>query len=83
LENLSHLTEEKVEIIDQQAGIRPTTMDRRPLMGTHPQNDDLFIFNGLGAKGYMLAPMLSKELVDYIIQKAHLDAETDINRFEK
>lgn len=83
LENLTHLTEEKVEIIDQQAGIRPTTMDRRPLMGTHPQNNDLFIFNGLGAKGYMLAPMLSKEMVDYILKKAPLDAEVDIKRFEK
>lgn len=47
-------------ILQHQAGIRPTTHDRRPVLGLHPQYPQLGIFNGLGSKGCMLAPYFAR-----------------------
>ena len=82
LQNLSFITDEKVEIMEQIAGVRPTVKDRRPTIGTHSKHSHYHIFNGLGAKGYMLAPLLSEEFVDYLLENKNLDKEVDIRRFE-
>jgi len=70
-----------LQIIDQPAGIRPSTKDARPFLGGHPAEPGLYIFNGLGSKGASLAPTLSRELVDFIFENKALDPETDIQRF--
>jgi len=77
-EKLSHYP---YEIIDHKAGIRPTTPDRRPIIGNHPINQNMFIFNGLGTKGYMIAPLMAKEFVDHILYQKPLDKEVCIERF--
>lgn len=82
LEKVAYLTADPVEVIDQEAGVRPTTPDRRGMMGQHPKHKNLFIFNGLGTKGYLIAPLLSREFVDYLIEGAELNSEVDILRFE-
>jgi glycine/D-amino acid oxidase-like deaminating enzyme len=82
LEKVAYLTPEPVEVIDQEAGIRPTTPDRRGMMGQHPKHKNLFIFNGLGTKGYLIAPLLSREFVEYLIDGKALHPEVDIARFE-
>jgi glycine oxidase len=38
-------------ITAQKWGARPTTNDRRPVLGQHPTHKQFFIFNGLGTKG--------------------------------
>ncbi|MDX2359608.1 MAG: FAD-dependent oxidoreductase [Crocinitomicaceae bacterium] len=81
LNNLSHITDEEITVVDQEAGIRPTTRDRRPLLGTHPTIKNYHLFNGLGAKGYMLAPLIAKEFVEYLVDGAELDKEVDIKRY--
>ena len=81
LKNLSYIIDETVEVLNQEAGIRPTTRDRRPLVGTHKTHKNYHIFNGLGAKGYMLAPLISKEFVGYLLNGDALDPEVDINRY--
>ena len=81
LNNLTYITKEKVEVLSQVAGIRPTTRDRRPLIGTHPNFPNYHIFNGLGAKGYMLAPLLSLEFTAYLSNKADLDKEVNVLRY--
>ncbi len=80
LENLAHLIEEQVEVIAHEAGVRPTTRDRRPFIGRHPDHPSYCIFNGLGAKGYMLAPLLSEEFVDSLLTGTPLDLEVSIAR---
>lgn len=80
LENLSYLTNAKFAVTDQGAGVRPTTKDRRPLIGTHSTRSNYHIFNGLGAKGYMIGPFLSAAFVDYLTGEGDLDAEIDIKR---
>lgn len=81
LDNLTYITKEKVEVVSQEAGVRPTTRDRRPLIGTHPDFSNYHIFNGLGAKGYMLCPLLSKEFVSYLSGETSLDKEVNIMRY--
>jgi glycine/D-amino acid oxidase-like deaminating enzyme len=79
-EMLTYITDQDYSIIDQKAGIRPTTVDRRPLMGAHPTFKNLFVFNGLGTKGYLLAPLLAKELIDSILDGGILDKEVLVSR---
>lgn len=77
------LTESSFEVIDQSAGVRPTVLDRRPLMGRHPKFESLYIFNGLGTKGYLMAPLLAKEMTDFVIDDKIIDKEIDILRYQK
>jgi glycine/D-amino acid oxidase-like deaminating enzyme len=81
--NLKQLISNKYEVIHQDAGIRPTVKDRRPLVGEHPQFKNTFIFNGLGTKGYLMAPLLSKELYEFIFENLPLSQEINISRFNK
>jgi len=71
------------EIVDHVAAIRPTVADRRPLVGRHPEHKNVFVHNGFGSRGVMIAPYASKQLYDYIKHDAMLDADMDIARFEK
>jgi glycine/D-amino acid oxidase-like deaminating enzyme len=83
LENLSVLLDDKPQIIGQEAGIRPTTIDRRPFMGEHSKYKGNFVFNGLGTKGYMIAPLLANELTAFLLDGAELDPEVAVYRREK
>lgn len=83
LANLSYLTSEKVAVLSHEGGVRPTTEDRRPLIGTHSEFINYHIFNGLGTKGYMLAPLLAKEFVEYLINGEELNSEVNISRFNR
>jgi glycine oxidase len=69
-------------IIQHRAGIRPTVKDRRPMLGSHPKHSNIFIFNGLGTKGVMLAPYYANMMANYILNNEKLDQEVDIKRFE-
>lgn len=82
-EKLTYLTSAKYEIIDQQAGVRPTTYDRRPIIGQHSEFSGLYLFNGLGTKGYMIAPLLAQEMVDFILHGTPMDKEVRLTRFSK
>jgi len=68
-------------IVDQLAGIRPTVKDRRPLIGRHPEHKNMYVLNGLGTRGVMVAPTVSNQLFNYIENNTELDAEIDIERF--
>ena len=72
-----------IEIMDQKFGFRPTSLDRKPLIGEHPIIKNLYTVNGMGSKAILMAPLLVRELLDYIYQKKPLDSMTNINRFSK
>jgi glycine oxidase len=69
------------QIIDHQAGIRPTVKDRRPFIGSHPEHQTLSIFNGMGTKGTSLVPFFAKHFVDHLTNNEPLDISIDIKRF--
>ena len=65
------------------AGIRPALHDFRPVLGLHPWYPDIGIFNGLGSKGSLWAPLLARELADHLESNKPLHAEAGIERFRK
>lgn len=68
------------EVVGQTAGIRPTTRDRKPLLGHFNTNPNLIFFNGLGTHGLLMAPYLSKVLYDSLEEGASIPTEMDIRR---
>lgn len=81
VEHIASVTSEPFEIVGQIAGVRPTVTDRRPLLGRHPEFPKLVIANGLGTKGYMLAPKMMHELLAHLVKDEPLHPEGDIARF--
>ena len=68
-------------ILDQQWGLRPTTPDRKPVIGAHPDHPSLIIFNGLGTKGVSLAPYFSEVLFRWMENEGTLMKQADVTRF--
>lgn len=83
LEKFSNISSEKIEILDHWTGIRPTTLDRKPVLGTHPTHKNIYIFNGLGSKGVQLAPYYANRMIDYLINNDALEKDINLNRFTK
>ncbi|MFC4723514.1 NAD(P)/FAD-dependent oxidoreductase [Geojedonia litorea] len=81
IEKLKRVINCEFEVVDQRAGIRPTVNDRRPLVGEHPKHKTMFILNGLGTRGVMLAPYLAKQLYKFIEENTSLENEINIARF--
>lgn len=69
------------EVVNHVAGIRPTVKDRRPLVGRHFEYKNLYVLNGLGTRGVMIAPFVAQKLFQFIENNETLDTEIDVNRF--
>ena len=69
------------KIISQQAGVRPATVDRRPVMGKHTQYKNMYVFNGFGTKAVMLAPYFAKHFCNFIFLNQKLFVDVDVKRF--
>ncbi|WCO02279.1 NAD(P)/FAD-dependent oxidoreductase [Psychroserpens ponticola] len=82
IEKLKKIINCDFEIIHQVAGIRPTTKDRRPLVGVHPEHKNLFVLNGLGTRGVMISPFVAEQLFNHIEHEIELDKEINIKRFK-
>ncbi|MCS6905951.1 MAG: FAD-dependent oxidoreductase [Bacteroidia bacterium] len=67
--------------IKQIAGVRASTPDRRPIIGPHPYFSNIFIFNGLGTKGVLLAFHFSLKLKEVLLKSMALDKEVVVSRF--
>lgn len=82
-EIMSHLKKAikgNFEVVDHWAGVRPTTPNRRPIVGTLPSFPHIHVLGGFGTKGMLLAPFTSRLLaqsifdgVDEIPKEARLD----------
>lgn len=81
LEKLKVFLKLPYEVVDHQAGIRPSVADRRPVVGRHPVYDNIYILNGLGTKGAMLAPAMSEQLINLMVMGVEVDAEVNVGRF--
>jgi glycine oxidase len=69
-------------IIEQDWGFRPTTHDRRPILGSHPEYGRMHIFNGMGPKGISLTPYFSDILLKYIENGHPLNKDVSIERYK-
>ena len=81
LEKLERLVTCDFEVVNQSAGIRPTVSDRRPLVGRHPNHQKMYVLNGLGTRGVLIAPAMAEALYAFIETDAPLPEEIDISRF--
>ena len=68
------------QLIGHTAGVRPTTKDHRPLLGSLKENPNLIFFNGLGSRGFLMAPLLSEILFNYLENDTSIPKEMDILR---
>lgn len=82
LEKLSKMIDCEFDIVSHQAGVRPTVIDRKPLVGQHSEFKNLFVLNGLGTHGVMIGPTVAENLFDFIENGKTLDEEIDIARFQ-
>ena len=82
LEKLEKIINCDYKIISQKAGVRPTVKDRRPLLGIHPENKNMYIFNGMGTKGLSLAPYFANYFIQQIENNLAIDREVSIERFK-
>lgn len=80
-EKLNKVLKVPYKIIKHEAGIRPTVIDRRPLLGLHVIHKTLGIFNGLGTKGVMLAPYFADHFAAFLAGKQTLNKDASIERF--
>lgn len=83
LTKLKDLVKTDFEVVGQVAGLRPSTIDRRPLVGRHPEHDNLYCCNGFGSRGILLGPSISEALLDLIENQVELDPEINIDRFTR
>ena len=82
MNNLKGNTVNKSQLVDQIAGIRPTVLDRRPLIGQHPNLKNQYIFNGFGSKGVSLIPWCAQHFLAFLLDRQNaLNPELDIQRF--
>jgi glycine oxidase len=83
LNQLTNHFQGEVEVVNHIAGYRPTTKDRRPIIGKHPDKQSLVIFNGFGSKGVMLIPYFAQHLMEHLEVKTSLNREVDVLRYFK
>jgi glycine oxidase len=82
IERFEKLVKVDYTVENHVAGIRPAVSDRRPVLGAHPKYSNLYVFNGLGTKGVMLAPYFASEMVQHLTSDDYkLISEVDIKRF--
>lgn len=71
----------RVEVIAKTAGVRPNTLDHRPILGRHPHFPQLILYNGLGSKGSLYAPNCSQVLADHLCQDIPIPSPLSIERY--
>lgn len=81
VDGVQNFFKEDFEVVAQHASIRPTVVDRRPIIGAHPIYQQLICLNGMGTRGTMLAPVMVDELYDFLENNQTIDKEADIKRF--
>ena len=79
---LNKIVNRPYQIIDQLAGFRPTTPDRRPIIGVHPKFPQLLICNGMGSRGVLQAPFCAGILLNHVEKGTPIPQEININRFK-
>lgn len=70
------------EVEEVNFGFRPTVKDRRPIIGRHETFNNLYVFNGLGARGILNGCYFSRDLIRFIEEDIPLHKEVSLNRFQ-
>ena len=68
------------KVIHQWAGVRASTPNRKPFMGAHHAEENLFIFAGLGSKGLLYSGYLAELMAAYLLKNQELPGEIRLSR---
>ena len=82
-EMLRHWLKKPFKVIEHKAGVRPSTLERRPFVGFHPQAPSVGILNGMGTKGVSLAPFFAHQMVQHLVYDFPIAPEADVHRFQR
>lgn len=80
-QKLQQMIKCEYQVTDHKAGLRPSVVDRRPVIGTHPEDERLAIFNGLGTKGVSLGPFFADHFAQHLVDGCELSKEVNVRRF--
>jgi glycine oxidase len=69
------------EVLKHEAAIRPTTPDRKPIVGAIPNHINQYILNGMGTKGVTYAPYFCRQLYMHIVNNHAIMPEVLATRF--
>ncbi len=81
LNGLNRFLKEPPKVVGQRCGLRPATRDRLPVMGRHPDDPRLALFNGFGSKGVLWTPALADCFAAHLMENGPIDKEIDLLRF--
>lgn len=68
-------------VLSHGAGLRPTTTDRKPILGQHSSHASFWCVNGLGSRGVLWAPYLATLFVNALKGTQKVPQELDVRRF--
>jgi glycine oxidase len=80
LDKLSEHIHAPVQIIQHLAGVRPAAHDRNPYLGQHPVAKSVYVMNGLGSRGVLLAPLCAEMLCNNMLKNEDLPREWSLLR---
>lgn len=70
LNGLQQITQATPEVTEHVAAVRAGTKRRKPILGQHPEHDRVFVLNGLGSRGSLLAPVAGDILKNMLLGEA-------------
>ena len=70
LSGLQQITKATPDVIEHVAAVRAGTKRRKPILGQHPEHDRVFVLNGLGSRGALLAPIAADVLKNMLLGEA-------------
>jgi glycine/D-amino acid oxidase-like deaminating enzyme len=81
IDKLQSIYTGKYKIVGEAAGIRPATKDRRPFIGQHPFEKQMYVFNGFGSKGASMIPYFAKRFAENLESGVSIEKEVNISRY--
>jgi glycine oxidase len=75
---LGELVRLPFEVVGHAAGVRPIVAGRKPVLGVHPDDPRLAVFNGLSSKGSLSAPYFAEMLAAHLCDGTPIDTEVDV-----
>lgn len=82
-ESLKNWLKLPFKVVEHRSALRPATLERRPFVGFHPKFNRIGMLNGMGTKGFSLAPYFANELANHIDPGTEIHPLADIGRFER
>lgn len=80
LRSVRQFIQPDIKVVAQRYGVRPTSLDKRPIIGQLKSDKRISVLNGLGTKGVSLAPYAARLLKDLLLYNKPVPDELDLYR---